>query len=404
MDAAQLLTEVRHLREQHPEGRDGRSPFNIFTTLRSSSDEVNLHSRFLHALLNHREPGGERANLVDFLTAVARVDGFPSQLASVGREIDNIDLLIESHDKKQAIVIENKIWAGDQEHQLRRYWKKLRSRGYPCGGIHLLYLTPFGDPPSAQSVGNLKCTRLSYRDNLPCWLKRCQQRASNEPALLEAIAQYLDLIRNLTNSHPHMTDLKKLCLNDDNLLHAQDLSKAMVEAKVDLIVAFWSTIDKALRASTMDRPLERDPKWAHLTDHEAVQKYVERRPSSNTGLFYWIAEHAWLAVWGRWDGLAFGVSCDKNDCPDLYDRLRDALSKEHGGQDRWAPWHCYPDHTGCTFSDQATKVDFRNLDSKSLALLKSKKNRCQFAQAISVPIERVWREINRAGLIQTCPG
>ena len=404
MDAAQLLTEVRHLREQHPEGRDGRSPFNIFTTLRSSSDEVNLHSRFLHALLNHREPGGERANLVDFLTAVAKVEGFPSQHASVGREIDNIDLLIESHDKKQAIVIENKIWAGDQEHQLRRYWKKLRSRGYPCGGIHLLYLTPFGDPPSAQSVGDLECRPLSYRDNLPRWLTRCHQRASAEPALREAIAQYLDLVRTLTNSHPYMTDLKKLCLKDDNLLHARDLSQAMVEAKVDLIVAFWSKIDKALRAKTMDRPLERDPKWAHLTDHEAVQKYVERRPSSNTGLFYWIAEHASLAVWARWDGLAFGVSCHKSDYPDPYDRLRDALSKVHGDQDSWTPWCRYPDHTGCTSSDRATRVDFRKLDSKSLALLKSREKRLQFAQAISDPIERVWREINRAGLIKTRPG
>ena len=404
MDSAQLLTEVRHLRERHPGGHDGRSPFNIFATLRSSSDEVNLHSRFLHALLDHREPGGERANLDDFLTAVSKVEGFSSDRASVGREIDNIDLLIESQGKKQAIVIENKIWAGDQEHQLRRYWKKLRCRGYPCGGIHLLYLTPFGDPPSAQSVGDLKCRRLSYRDDLPCWLKRCQQRASKEPALREAIAQYLHLIRTLTNSHPYMTNLKKLCLNDDNLLHAQDLSWAMVEAKTDLIAAFWSTIDKALRAKKMDRPLKRDPEWAHLTDHAAVQKYVERRHGSDTGLYYWIAEHTWLTVTAGWDGLWFGVSCQQKNSPDLYDRLRDALSKVHGGQASWAPWYCFPDHTGCPSSDQGTRVDFRNLDPKSLALVKSDEKRLQFAQAISNPIEIVCREINGAGLFQTRPG
>ena len=403
MDAAQLLTEVRRLREQHREGRDGRSPFNIFETLRSSSDEVNLHSRFLHALLDHREPDGERANLEDFLTAVAKVEGFPPDRASVGREIDNIDLLIESHDQKQAIVIENKIWAGDQEHQLRRYWKKLWCRGYPCGGIHLLYLTPFGDPPSAQSVGDLECRRLSYRDNLPCWLKRCQQRASNEPALREAIAQYLDLVRSLTNSHPYMTDLKNLCLNDDNLILAQSLFQATVEAKTDLIVPFWSTIDQKLRAKIGD-PLKRDSKWTHLTEHAAVQKYIERAHGSDTGLYYWIAEHTWLAVTAGWDGLWFGVSCHKNNSPELYDRLRHTLSKVHGGEAPWAPWYCYPDGRGCAATDQGKRLDFRNLDPDSLSLLKSDEKCFQFAQAISIPIARVWREINRAGLIETRPG
>ncbi|MXY51295.1 MAG: hypothetical protein F4Y86_02015 [Gammaproteobacteria bacterium] len=394
MDAAQLVTEVRRLRNRHQVRRDSGSQFNIFATLRSSSDEVNLHSRFLHALLDRREPDGQRKNLEDFLTTVAKVEGFPTYRASVGREIDNIDLLIQSHDQKQALVIENKIWAGDQEQQLWRYWKKLRRRGYPCGGIHLLYLTPFGDPPSAQSIGNLQCSRVSYRDHLPRWLARCGHRAWREPALRESIVQYLDLILNLTNSHPYMNDLKNLCLDDENLILAQDLTRAIVEAKTDLIVPFWSTMDQQIRVETKD-PLERDPRYAHLTEHVAVQRYIERAHGSDTGLYYWIAKHAWLAVTGGWDGLWFGISCHKNIAPELYEKLHDAASDVEGGSHApWAPWYCYPDGS----------PDFRNLNPNSLSLLKSEEGRLQLAQTISVPIAKVWREINCAGLIEARPG
>ena len=393
MDTARLLTEVRRLREQHGAGSNGGMRFNIFETLRSSTDEVNLHSRFLHALLARREPDGSRKNLEDFLTKVAKVKGFPSDHASVGREVDGIDLLIESRDQKQAVLIENKIWAGDQDQQLQRYWKGLRSRGYPHGGIHLLYLTPFGDPPSVQSVGDLEYTRLSYRDDLPRWLERCGRRALNETALRESIVQYLDLIRTLTNSQPYMTDLKNLCLDGDNLILAQDLSQAMVEAKTDLIVPFWSTIDHQLQKVIGD-PLERDPEWKVLTEHDAVRKYVERAHGSYMGLYYWIAEGAWLAVEANREDFWFGVSCNRGAYLERHDAIQKALSAVTGGQRDYRPWYCHPDGS----------PDFRNLDGESLSLLKSDEKRLRFARTISAQLQSLWDAASQAGLIQPRPG
>ena len=149
------------------------SPFNIFTALRSSSDEVNLHSRFLHALLDHRQgPHGDRDNLRDFLSSVAGIEGFPLEGASIDREACNIDLLVTDSRRTQAVVIENKIWAADQERQLQRYHETLVALGYDAAAIHLLYLSPFGERPSKQSIGDLECTNLSYRDDLGCWLER----------------------------------------------------------------------------------------------------------------------------------------------------------------------------------------------------------------------------------------
>lgn len=122
----ELLAQVGRIYERHGQTERRKRQFNIFTTLRKSSDEVNLHSRFLHALLNHREPtDDQRRNLEDFLANVADIKCFPVDGVNVHREFDNIDLLIENVQQKQAVVIENKIWSDDQDQQLQRYHKAL---------------------------------------------------------------------------------------------------------------------------------------------------------------------------------------------------------------------------------------------------------------------------------------
>ena len=65
-DVALLLKDAAILYETYGVGRP--EPFNVFSVLRKDKDEVNLHSRFLRAQLDHRKPGEEkRANLHDFI-------------------------------------------------------------------------------------------------------------------------------------------------------------------------------------------------------------------------------------------------------------------------------------------------------------------------------------------------
>ena len=60
-----LLEKAARLHDRHEAGR--REPFNVFSVLRSEHDEVNLHSRFLAALLDHRQsPGQSRENFGGF--------------------------------------------------------------------------------------------------------------------------------------------------------------------------------------------------------------------------------------------------------------------------------------------------------------------------------------------------
>ena len=384
-----LLSRVSRLYERHQATRHDRAKFNLFTVLRNSRDEVNLHSRFLHALLDYQDPEvGKRQNLEDFVREVACVSAFQFEGATVGRESDNIDLLISNG--QQAVVVENKIDARDQDRQLIRYRDKLIARNYRDQDIHLIYLTLDGSAPSDQSIGDLKCESISYRNDLPRWLEWCQQRAVDDPALRESIAQYLHLIRDLTGtnySEEYMTELKQLCLLDDNMILAHDLSEALLEAKVDLIVRLWNDINDALTKAIPDLP-ELDPEYADLAHSVSVRKYIEHKRGSQSALYYRFAEHAWLSVVAA-DGLWFGVDCTKADNLDLHEKLRIALTGVGGGRaDISSPWYRYPDGN----------PDFRNLNHDSLRMLMSDETRAEFVSAISRSMADVWQQIKLSGL------
>ena len=186
-----LLAKAAQLYEKHGVGR--REPFNVFSSLQNKEGHLNetLHSRFLHALLDYRKPGDDaRENLKDFLQHVG-VRDFELRGVQVKRECDYIDILITNADKK-AVVIENKIRREEQDKQLWRYHNKLKEKGYFDSDIHLLFLTLEGDHPS--SACGLPYKIISYKDDLPPWLERCQKRAYDEPELRESLIQYLLIV------------------------------------------------------------------------------------------------------------------------------------------------------------------------------------------------------------------
>lgn len=285
-----LLERAGRLYERHEAGR--QEPFNVFSVLRSTSDEVNLHSRFLHALLDYQKLSNtERQNLMDFLHNVAGKKNFKEKEIKVERERDNIDILI-TNNAKQAVVIENKIWAGDQSQQLQRYFDKLETQDF-CD-IQLLYLTLDGHAPSEDSVGDLNnddYKTISYKDDLPPWLERCQKRAYDEPALRESVAQYLRLVQMLTGtdfSGAYMNELKELCLKDNNLLLVHDLKEAMTEAHISLLQKLWCEIESALKTEFPDLPdLPAKDKEKSDISEERIRRFVkDSRNYQGHGLYF----------------------------------------------------------------------------------------------------------------------
>ncbi len=238
---------------------DRPKPFNLFTVLRSSHDEVNLHSRFLAALLDHQDSSSKSLeNLKDLVETVLKIDGqFDFSKARVERERDHIDILV-TFGTHQAIVVENKIYAEDQERQLDRYWDTEKKKG--VDEIHLVYLTLDGKSPSEESLGSLEESirpeLIGYNSNdFQNWLRNCHQRASGEPELRESIVQYLRLVQDLTGTASkggYMDALKELLGqgNGDYLRLANELSGAALDLMVDLQNDFWEKLKQETETET----------------------------------------------------------------------------------------------------------------------------------------------------------
>lgn len=235
-DIINILNQVRivsrKIKEQRKEKFERGENYNIFYDLGFMSDEVHLHSMFLANLLNPKGSHGQRGKFLEaFLKMLQK--SFPAISADnlelnitnasvevekyIGRQTDSeggrIDIYLT--DGKHSIIIENKIYAGDQHHQMLRYWNYgMSQKGNDTEkSFVLIYLTLDGCSPSKDSLGDedlkendIVC--LSYKSDIRGWLDRCVELASRTPLVRETINQYISTIDILTNNV--MEDNKEL--------------------------------------------------------------------------------------------------------------------------------------------------------------------------------------------------
>jgi hypothetical protein len=172
--------------------------FNIFNILGLTSRE-HIHSKFIAMLLN---PSGEHGMGDLFLRYFVKtlgekcknVDISNSAVVITEKSIGNgqIDIFVST---SRPIIIENKIYAGDQKEQLFRYHKHNQD-------AVLLYLTLNGHSPDEISIKELKENEdfycISYSEHILKWLELCRKEAVSKPFLRETINQYIVLVKKLT--------------------------------------------------------------------------------------------------------------------------------------------------------------------------------------------------------------
>ena len=221
-----ILQKVQHLialdKQRKEEARKRGEKYNIFSVLGLETSEVRTHSAFLASLLNPDGNHGVGSAFLDAFVRDMNLDElqFDTNNSQVNVEHvtgdGRIDILISDHNKK-AIIIENKIYAGDQLEQLKRYDDYAKQQF--TNGYRLLYLTLDGHKPSEDSTKGLKDNqyfRLAYNNNLNLsdedpsnsnneisqdilhWLEECVKIAYNKPLVRETIIQYQSLIKSLT--------------------------------------------------------------------------------------------------------------------------------------------------------------------------------------------------------------
>ena len=290
--------------------------FEVFTILYPAHYEVNLHTRFLAEMLN---PYGEHLQEDAFLklfvdrfinntweTETKEKWHFDIENTWVERERKNIDILI-SNNKNQAIIIENKIRAGDQDKQLERYSNLKEDQDHK-----VIYLTLDGKRPSENSVGNLKevkkilCIAYNNKQNdedrnegdendkkqnskkqeenfidagycILDWIKDCIKECATKPALRETFVQYERLIRKLTRdtmTEKQKGEVAELLKKDGEWDNTKlETFKSLLDAKNEIGKAFekklWADLKERLQEDLEDKKIElKDGSFVHWTSQK----------------------------------------------------------------------------------------------------------------------------------------
>lgn len=196
--------------------------FNIFSILNMETNEEQTHSKFIAELLNPRGRHGMVDRFLELFLEKFEIEDFRTELAKVdveyhvGRVSDEhggrIDILVRSGAK--SIVIENKIYAGEQHNQLLRYHNAF-------GEKELFFLTLDGAESSQHNDlvrRKVNYRNISYEEDILDWLDACLKEAATVPVVRESIGQYMNLVKKLTgqNINQQMNqEIAKSILADD---------------------------------------------------------------------------------------------------------------------------------------------------------------------------------------------
>ncbi len=133
--------------------------FNLFDVLKITNMEIR-HSNILAWLFDPNENHGLGDSFIkEFFTMfvkkadLSRYDAFKLLLQDfdsyqVYRERNNMDIVLLSLTEKTAVIIENKVWSGESDHQLKDYIEKSKIYYKDCEQIVYVFLTPDGHEAS----------------------------------------------------------------------------------------------------------------------------------------------------------------------------------------------------------------------------------------------------------------
>lgn len=257
----------------------------------------------------------------DCENATAKVEKYIGVISENKEEGGRIDIIITDK-MKNAIIIENKIYAADGEKQLLRY-NNFGAANHKDQYI-LLYLTLYGTPASNQSTGkikenpdaeveniekeeetlskegldtienikkesNINVINISYEKDILAWLEKCKEKAVNHPMLRESIAQYINLIKYLTKQtiNKKMEDeIKELLKNDPNLIKPLWASYcALIKLNKEFADKLIEDLNKSLQKFKINvdkrNDIEIEPKLVndndgfHLCFYEGSRKFTQ---------------------------------------------------------------------------------------------------------------------------------
>ena len=229
LDIQQFFREVENIctreqalqEERHRKGEN----YNLFRILSIERYELK-HSALIANLLDPKGSHGcDDAFLRAFFEIALKERAYPFEDCTlphsyteyytgpiVGDTGGRIDILVKS--SRYGLIIENKIYAGDQDKQLTRY-DNYGKKTLGAGKYLLAYLTLYGydaskESTSTKSAEEVAYLRLSYAEDILRWLGQCVRLADNKPLVRESLNQYIRTIKQLTYQDMNQEDIQKI--------------------------------------------------------------------------------------------------------------------------------------------------------------------------------------------------
>ncbi|MBX2965653.1 MAG: PD-(D/E)XK nuclease family protein [Cyclobacteriaceae bacterium] len=350
--------------------------FNIFRVLNLSTSETRTHSAFLAELFNPKGSHGQGSVFLklfveqlgikdfDFKNGSVEIEKFAGYIDADYQEGGRIDIVITDNNG-QGIIIENKIYAGDQKNQLLRYQRFGKNKFI---NHHLIYLTLFGSEPSPWSLGKEPVDdidslndfkRISYKEDIVNWLNTCKKEATHHPLLRETITQYINLLKELTGQ------------TMDNQLR-NEITERIIKGGEESIKAIFEihhSVYPSLVKTLNDTLLEKLPSWGKelAKKHELKEPLIEGSLGKDEGGIYF-SKDTWSKVMIGFgfenNKFFYGICRTKSDIevPAELQYLIQQRLGEASQTTAWPWWQWYSESYEQTLIDGHTGELLRRID------------------------------------------
>ena len=205
------------------------------------SNHENAHSAVISYLLN---PKKEHFEYLKYFLSAIGIKGVDLKNVKITTEHHTnegrrIDIFIEIGNDT-CIIIENKIWAKDQDRQLYDYYHYAKGN---FTNIHTLYLTLDGKDPSTISLNGLDPSlvqKISYKEHILNWLKNIYATLdyNNEEhkILKSALEQYMVSIKTLTGQNENTDKTQALIIAEVKKYDSAQLGELIKQTEIPELV------------------------------------------------------------------------------------------------------------------------------------------------------------------------
>jgi len=290
--------------------------FNVFQVLGIHEREVKTHSAFLANLLDPQGTHGQGGLFMRAFLDLAMEKLTPSppeaftQLPETGWEIrcevatdfGHIDIVLQNPGESALIVIENKIYAGDQERQLERYGEWMNSLRILWPKQAMLYLTLDGhaprERPTLPDTPPMAC--IAYAREIKAMLERTERDICSN-LVSTIVHQYIQLIDDLCG-HSELTvtfdeAAAEFLSQKENFSHALEVARLIEQARRKIQ-------DRLVAAVALNVEQKLPPGWRVLRkdreDNGVYHPGFHILPKDKDELPAFRVEHEWRFYHGIW--------------------------------------------------------------------------------------------------------